>query len=156
MSNLSYLRGSWRATCSWQYLPAAGFWEGQEAYESILGFVPRIVAGSILAFFVGELCNSYVLSKMKVKMRGSALWKRTIGSTIVGEGVDTIVFAVIAFGGTIPASALVTIIVSSYIFKVGYEVIATPITYWIVAKLKRSEGIDVYDEGIDYNPFKIS
>ncbi|MEK9200528.1 MAG: queuosine precursor transporter, partial [Patescibacteria group bacterium] len=126
-----------------QYLPAAGFWEGQEAFESILGFVPRIVAGSIVGFFVGEFCNSYVLSKMKVWMNGKSLWMRTISSTIVGEGVDTVFFVAIAFGGTVPLAALFTIIWSGYLFKVGYEIIATPITYWIVGALKRAEGIDV-------------
>lgn len=136
-----------------QYLPAASFWTGQEAYVTILGLVPRIVLGSIVAFFVGEFCNSFVLSKMKVWMNGKSLWMRTIGSTIVGEGVDTIVFVLIAFSGTIPAIALFTVIWSGYLFKVLYEVIATPITYLIVGKLKRAEGIDVYDKRIDYNPF---
>lgn len=139
-----------------QQLPAAPFWSGQAAYDSILGFVPRIVFGSIIAFFVGEFCNSYVLSRMKVWMEGRALWMRTIGSTVVGEGVDTIVFVLIAFAGTVPAVALFTIIWSGYLFKVAYEIIATPITYWIVGKLKKAEGIDVYDRGIDYSPFKLT
>ena len=136
-----------------QNLPSASFWTGQEAYATILGFVPRIVAGSIIAFFLGEFCNSFVLSRMKVWMNGKSLWMRTIGSTIVGEGVDTIVFVLIAFYGTLPLAALFTIIWSGYLFKVGYEVIATPITYLIVGWLKKAEGIDVYDKGIDYNPF---
>jgi len=139
-----------------QYLPAAPFWQGQEAYTAILGFVPRIVAGSILAFFVGEFSNSYVLSKMKVWMNGKQLWMRTIGSTIVGEGVDSIVFATVAFYGTVPFAALLTLIWSGYVLKVGYEVVATPITYWIVGRLKREEGVDVYDREIDYNPFRLS
>ena len=134
-----------------QNLPSASFWTGQEAYATILGFVPRIVAGSIIAFFLGEFCNSFVLSRMKVWMNGKSLWMRTIGSTIVGEGVDTIVFVLIAFYGTLPLAALFTIIWSGYLFKVGYEVIATPITYLIVGWLKKAEGIDVYDKGIDYN-----
>lgn len=139
-----------------QWLPAASFWGGQEAYATILGFVPRIVAGSIIAFFIGEFCNSFVLSRMKVWMNGKHLWMRTIGSTIVGEGVDTIVFVLIAFYGTLPLAALFTIIWSGYLFKVGYEVIATPITYLIVGWLKKTEGIDVYDRGINYNPFHLS
>ncbi|KKU72128.1 MAG: hypothetical protein UX98_C0019G0012 [Parcubacteria group bacterium GW2011_GWA2_47_26] len=139
-----------------QWLPAASFWGGQEAYSTILGFVPRIVFGSIVAFFIGEFCNSFVLSRMKVLMNGKHLWMRTIGSTIVGEGVDTIVFVLIAFYGTLPLAALFTVIWSGYLFKVGYEVIATPITYLIVGWLKKAEGIDVYDKGINYNPFHIS
>lgn len=139
-----------------QNLPAAGFWTGQEAYATILGFVPRIVAGSIVAFFIGEFCNSFVLSRMKVWMNGKHLWMRTIGSTIVGEGVDTIVFVLIAFYGTLPLAALFTIIWSGYLFKVGYEIIATPLTYFIVGWLKKAEGIDVYDRGINYNPFRFS
>lgn len=138
-----------------QYLPAASFWQGQSAYENILGFVPRIAAASILAFFVGEFCNSYVLSRMKVWMDGRALWMRTIGSTIVGEGVDTVVFVLVAFGGVLPLAALWTIIWSGYLFKVGYEVVATPVTYVVVRWLKRAEGVDVYDRGIDYNPFNL-
>jgi hypothetical protein len=138
-----------------QWLPAASFWGGQEAYATILGFVPRIVAGSIIAFFVGEFCNSFVLSRMKVWMNGKHLWMRTIGSTIVGEGVDTIVFVLVAFYGTLPLAALFTVIWSGYLFKVGYEVIATPITYAIIGWLKRAEGVDVYDRGIDYNPFTL-
>ena len=139
-----------------QRLPAASFWGGQEAYATILGFVPRIVTGSIIAFFIGEFCNSFVLSRMKVWMNGKHLWMRTIGSTIVGEGVDTIVFVLIAFYGTLPLAALFTIIWSGYLFKVGYEIIATPITYLIVGWLKKAEGIDVYDRGINYNPFHLS
>src|SRR3989344_7517955 len=139
-----------------QNLPAASFWTGQEAYAIILGFVPRIVAGSIIAFFIGEFCNSFVLSRMKVWMNGKSLWMRTIGSTIVGEGVDTIVFVLIAFYGTLPLTALFTVIWSGYLFKVAYEVIATPITYLVVGWLKRSESIDVYDKGISYNPFHLS
>lgn len=139
-----------------QWLPGASFWTGQDAFASILGVVPRIAAASIAGFFVGEFCNSYILSKMKVRMQGKQLWARTIGSTIVGEGVDTVVFVLIAFAGTVPGAMLFTIIWSGYLFKVAYEVIATPLTYWIVGVLKRAEGIDVYDRDINYNPFRLS
>lgn len=139
-----------------QYLPSPSFWSGQEAYATILGFVPRIVAGSIIAFFVGEFCNSFVLSRMKVWMNGKHLWMRTIGSTIVGEGVDTVVFVLIAFYGILPLSALLTMMGSAYLFKVGYEILATPLTYLIVGRLKKAEGFDVYDKGINYNPFHLS
>lgn len=138
-----------------QHLPAAGFWQGQQAFETILGSVPRIVAASIIAYFVGEFANSFVLSRMKVMMSGRRLWMRTIGSTIVGEGVDSVIFAAVAFAGIVPLGALLTIIGSGYLLKVVYEVIATPITYWIVRRLKLAEGVDVYDRGISYSPFRI-
>ena len=136
-----------------QILPAASFWPNQEAFTTILGAVPRITLASITAYFLGEFSNSYVLSRMKVWMNGKRLWMRTVGSTIVGEGVDSIVFVAIAFAGTMPVSALLVVMGSSYLLKVIYEVVATPLTYLIVNKLKRVEGIDVYDKGINYNPF---
>ena len=139
-----------------QLLPPASFWQNQTAYETILGGIPRIVLASMTAYFCGEFSNSFVLSRMKVWMQGKHLWMRTIGSTIVGEGVDSIVFVFIAFYGTIPLNALFTLIGSIYLLKVIYEVIATPFTYIIVNKLKKAEGIDVYDRGISYNPFHIS
>lgn len=144
--------------CYWfvQKLPFPPFWQGQTAYDAILGTVPRIVLGSIIAYFAGEFSNSFVLSKMKVWMQGRRLWMRTIGSTIVGEGVDSVIFAVVAFAGTIPASGLITLILSGYFIKVVYEILATPITYLIVNKLKKVEGIDVYDRNISYNPFRLS
>ena len=143
--------------CYWfvQVLPFPGFWQNQSAYEIILGAVPRIVLGSIIAYFVGEFTNSYVLSKMKIWSKGKKLWMRTIGSTIVGEGVDSVIFGVIAFAGVVPFSGLVTLIVSGYLAKVAYEVILTPVTYLIVNKLKKAEGIDVYDRGVNYNPFSV-
>jgi uncharacterized integral membrane protein (TIGR00697 family) len=136
-----------------QMLPSAGFWSNQEAYAAILGFVPRIVFASIVGYFVGEFTNSYVLSKMKILSNGKHLWKRTIGSTVVGEGVDSIIFGLIAFAGTIPLANLGVLILSGYLFKVVYEIIITPVTYIVVNKLKKVEGVDVYDLGIDYNPF---
>ncbi len=144
------------AICYWfvQILPTPVFWQNQQAYQLILGAVPRIVLGSIIAYFVGEFSNSYVLSKMKIWSNGKHLWMRTIGSTIVGEGVDSIIFGIIAFAGTIPASGLAILIFSGYLAKVIYEVILTPVTYIIVNKLKRTEGINVYDREISYNPFR--
>lgn len=137
------------------YLPAASDWGMQDAYMSILGIVPRIVLASIIAYFAGEFSNSYLLAKMKVWMSGKHLWFRTIGSTIVGEGVDTALFVLIAFAGTMPTSLLVAIIVSNYIFKVGVEVLFTPITYAIVNFLKRKEHEDYYDRNTNFNPFKV-
>ena len=143
--------------CYWlvKILPAATFWEYQEAYEAILGAVPRITLASMIAYFGGEFSNSFVLSRMKVAMNGRHLWMRTIGSTVVGEGVDSIIFVMIAFGGTMPLSGLFTIIFSIYLIKVIYEIIATPFTYIIVNKLKHAEGVDVYDRNISYNPFAL-
>jgi uncharacterized integral membrane protein (TIGR00697 family) len=138
-----------------QILPAASFWPNQAAYEAILGSVPRIVLASLCAYFTGEFSNSYVLSRMKVRMQGKHLWMRTIGSTIVGEAVDTIVFMTIAFSGVLPVSTIFATGLSVYLFKVLYETIATPLTYLVVNKLKRVEGVDIYDKGISYNPFII-
>src|SRR3989338_5993198 len=138
-----------------QLLPPAPFWPNQGAYEVILGLVPRIVLGSIIGYFAGEFSNSYVLSKLKIWMKGKHLWARTISSTVVGEAVDTILFALIGFAGIIPWNNLVLVIISGYVAKVLIEVLFTPITYVIVRKLKRLEGIDVYDYGVNYNPFRL-
>ena len=138
-----------------QLLPPAPFWPNQQAYEVILGLVPRIVLGSIVGYFAGEFSNSYVLSKLKIWTKGKHLWARTISSTIIGEGVDTILFGTIAFAGTIPWNNLILVIISGYIAKVLIEILFTPITYIIVKKLKHLEGIDVYDYGVDYNPFRL-
>jgi len=135
------------------FMPPARGWENQEAYSKILGTTPRIVAGSLFAYFAGEFSNSYVLAKLKIFTRGRWLFSRTIGSTIVGEGVDTLFFVLIAFAGTIPGNTLMAVIVSNYIFKVGFEVAATPLTYLIVGNLKKAEQIDVYDYQTNFNPF---
>jgi len=136
-------------------LPAAPGWEGQEAYMAILGQTPRIVAGSLVAYFAGEFSNSYVLARLKVLTRGRWLWMRTIGSTLVGEGVDTLLFVAIAFAGAQPASLLVAVVVSNYVFKCGVEALATPITYRVVRFLKQTEHEDYYDVGTDFNPFRL-
>ena len=138
-----------------QYMPSAPFWGDQASYNAILGMSPRIVAASMVAFFCGEFSNSYVLSRMKVWSSGKHLWQRTIGSTIVGEGIDSVLFFTLAFAGTMPGSALLTMIVSGYLFKTAYEVLAMPITYAIVNFLKKAEGIDTFDRGINYNPFSL-
>lgn len=137
-------------------LPPAEGWDNQGAYEAILGTTPRIVLGSLIAYFAGEFSNSYVLAKMKIWSQGRWLWTRTIGSTLVGEGVDTLLFVLIAFGGTLPWSLLWSILISNYVFKVGLEAAMTPVTYRITDFLKRSENEDVYDIGTDFNPFKIT
>ena len=137
-----------------QKLPPAPLWEWQEAYEIILGYTPRLLIASFCGYFVGEFTNSFILAKMKILTRGRWLWSRTIASTIVGEGLDTVVFIAIAFSGT--GSPVLTMMWHHWLFKTGIEVIATPATYTIVNWLKRAEGIDTYDYQTKYNPFTIT
>jgi uncharacterized integral membrane protein (TIGR00697 family) len=136
-----------------QILPPAPGWPNQQAFESLIGFVPRIVLASLTAYFAGEFINSFILSRLKVRMKGKYLWIRTIGSTLVGEGIDTIIFCMIAFYKVLPGPLLVTVILSNYIFKCLIEILFTPVTYAIVRFLKKKEQLDVYDRGISYNPF---
>ncbi|MFZ5391145.1 MAG: queuosine precursor transporter [Patescibacteria group bacterium] len=136
-----------------QYLPAASDWPNQAAFETILGFVPRLALASLAAYLAGEFVNSYILSKLKITTQGKHLWLRTIGSTVFGQAVDTGIFAAIAFAGILPVSALLNLSVTIYIMKVGLEIICTPLTYKVIAWLKKKETLDVYDQGINYNPF---
>ncbi len=135
--------------------PAAPFADAQGAYERILGYAPRLLLGSFAAYLVGEFANSLVLAKMKVATGGRWLWTRTIGSTIVGTGLDTVVFTLIAFGGTLPGAVVANIVMTAWVLKVGYEVIATPFTYLVVNFLKGQEGIDVFDVHADFNPVRL-
>ena len=139
-----------------QILPPAGDWTNQKAYEAVLGFVPRIVAASLLAYFAGEFTNSMILSRLKILTKGRYLWTRTIGSTLIGEGFDTMIFCMVAFYGVLPASVFKAVVISNYIFKCAVEIIFTPLTYLIVATLKRKEKTDVYDYGVKYNPFQVN
>lgn len=139
-----------------QLLPAASFWNGQEAYQRILGYTPRLLLASFLAYLAGEFANSFVLAKMKIATGGRWLWMRTIGSTLVGQGIDSLVFITLAFVGTIPVSALVLTIVTQWLAKSIYEAAVTPLTYVVVKFLKRKEGSDVYDHDTRFNPFSIS
>jgi uncharacterized integral membrane protein (TIGR00697 family) len=136
-------------------LPPAAGWPHQAAYETVFGATPRIVLGSLIAFFCGELCNSYVLAKMKVATAGRYLWLRTIGSTIVGEGVDSLIFYPIAFYGIWSNELLITVMFSNYCIKVGWEAVITPFTYLIVNFLKRAEHEDFFDYHTDFNPFTL-
>jgi uncharacterized integral membrane protein (TIGR00697 family) len=136
-------------------LPPAEGWEYQDAYEAILGTTPRIVLASLIAYFAGEFSNSYTLARMKVLTQGRWLWTRTIGSTLVGQGVDTVLFVTIAFAGTLPWSLFWSIIISNYVFKCGLEAVMTPFTYRVTGLLKREENEDVYDVDTDFNPFRI-
>jgi uncharacterized integral membrane protein (TIGR00697 family) len=138
-----------------QVLPAAGFWDGQAAFERILGYAPRLLLASFLAYLVGEFVNSYVLARMKILTQGRWLWTRTIGSTLVGQLLDSGVFIAVAFAGVLPQEALLTAIGIQWLVKCAYEAAATPLTYWVVGALKRHEGIDVYDIETDFNPLKV-
>jgi uncharacterized integral membrane protein (TIGR00697 family) len=128
----------------------------QNAYERILGYTPRLLVASFLAYLVGEFANSFVLAKMKIKTKGRFLWTRTIGSTLVGEGLDATVFIIVAFAGTLSWPLIGGIILTHWLVKTGYEVLATPFTYLVVNFLKRKEGIDTYDHDTDFNPFLVT
>lgn len=137
-----------------QALPPAPFWQNQAAFEAILGQTPRIVVASLLAYICGEFANSFTLSRLKVFTKGKHLWMRTIGSTITGQGVDTIIFIIVAFAGAFAGKELLALVISTYVAKVLVEVLMTPLTYAIVGYLKKKEGLDTFDTGISYNPFK--
>jgi uncharacterized integral membrane protein (TIGR00697 family) len=137
-------------------LPAAPFWKGQDAYETIFGHTPRVLGASFLAYLVGEFANAFVLAKLKVATQGRWLWMRTIGSTVVGQALDSAVFVTLAFAAAVPAGALLHIIVAQWVFKVIYEAAATPLTYAAVAWLKSREGLDAYDRHTDFNPVRLS
>lgn len=135
-------------------LPPANVWDGQAAYESVFGQVPRIVFASIVAFWAGEFVNSYVMARMKIWTQGKALWSRTIGSTIVGQGVDSLIFYPLAFWGVWDNAAVLTVMVTNWALKVGWEALLTPVTYIVVGKLKQAEGVDVYDDNTSFTPFR--
>jgi len=137
-----------------QILPAASFWEGQAAYERILGYTPRLLGASFLAYLVGEFANSFVMAKMKIATNGRWLWTRTIGSTLVGQGLDSLVFMTLAFIGTIPPTVLAGAIVVQWLSKSAYEAIITPLTYVVVNFLKKWEGLDVFDTDTRFNPLR--
>jgi uncharacterized integral membrane protein (TIGR00697 family) len=132
--------------------PAAG-WTGQGAYEAVFGQVPRIVFASIAAFWAGEFVNAYVLARMKVWTEGRALWTRTIGSTVVGQAVDSAIFYPLAFLYVWPTGQVVTVMVTNWAMKVAWEVVLTPVTYAVVGWLKRREGVEVFDTATDFSPF---
>lgn len=145
-------------------LPAATFWNAgvydnpelaQQAYQAILGFAPRLLAASFAAYLVGEFLNSYVMAKLKVKTEGRLLWVRTIGSTIIGQGADSAIFITIAFAGIFTGGQLSQAILSQWLFKVTYETIATPLTYWAVNALKQVEHEDYYDKDTNFNPVSL-
>ena len=133
-------------------LPAAPFWPNQAAYDAILGATPRILAASFVAYLIGEFANAYVLARMKIATQGRHLWARIIGSTLIGQGLDTAVFLAIAFAGVLPTGALLSLIVAQWLAKSAYEALATPLTYAAVNYLKRVDRSDVYDRGTRFSP----
>ncbi len=144
-------------------IPSVDFWqingfqdarESQQAFAAVLGFSPRLLGASFVAYLVGEFLNAYVMARLKLRTRGRFLWVRTIGSTIVGEGADSFIFIGIAFGGLYSPGSLMGTAVSQWVFKTLYEVLATPITYWVVNHVKKEEKLDVFDEQTNFNPLK--
>lgn len=134
-------------------LPPAPDWTNQEAFAVVFNFIPRLVVASLIAYWAGEFANAFTLAKLKLLTKGRYLWVRTISSTIVGQFVDTIIVMVLAFGGSISLDTMLRLIAGGYGAKVLYEIVATPLTYLIVNGLKRAEGVDVYDDSTDFNPF---
>lgn len=134
-------------------LPPAPNWPDQEAFETVFSFVPRMVIASLVAYWAGEFSNAFVMAKVKMRTAGRYLWIRTIGSTLVGQFVDTTVVMIIAFGGSLNKELIGTLIISGYLGKVLYEAAATPLTYAIVNFLKRAEGVDTFDHATKFNPF---
>lgn len=132
-------------------LPHPGFWENQDAYQIVMGTTPRVAVASFAGYLFGEFSNSMILSKLKVATKGKNLWLRTILSTLVGEGFDSIIFITISFWGTMDNTQVLKMILFQYLFKVAYEIIFTPLTYAIVSWLKKREGIDVYDYDVKYH-----
>jgi hypothetical protein len=136
-------------------MPPAPGWEGQAAYEQVFGQTPRIVLASMLAFWAGEFANAFVLARLKVATGGKKLWMRTISSTAVGQGVDSLIFYPLAFLGVWSTGQVLTVMATNYALKVAWEALLTPVTYKIVGFLKRAEGVDVYDRETDFTPFTV-
>jgi queuosine precursor transporter len=136
-------------------LPPAPEWKSQEAFATVFGLAPRFAFASLVAYWAGEFTNSYTLAKLKLLTGGRWLWTRTIGSTVTGQAIDTVVIIVIAFAGSQSSLMLLRMVLSSYLIKVAVEVVATPITYLMVGWLKRAEGVDTFDRGTNFNPFSV-
>ena len=132
-------------------LPHPGYWENQSAYEIVLGTTPRVAIASFAGYLFGEFSHSIILSKLKVTTKGKYLWIRTILSTVIGEGFDSVIFITISFWGTMENSVILKMILFQYLFKVGYEVLFTPFTYFVISKVKKIEGIDTFDTDTAYN-----
>jgi uncharacterized integral membrane protein (TIGR00697 family) len=137
-------------------LPPSPDWPNQKAYETVLGTLPRLTIASLIAYWAGEFANSFVMARMKVRTEGRHLWMRTIGSTAVGQAVDSVLVLVIAFAGIMSTEDIIRAIISGYLGKVAYEALMTPVTYAVVNGLKRAEGVDIIDRDTDFNPFHLT
>lgn len=137
-------------------LPAAPGWKNQQAFATVFSFIPRILAASLIAYWAGEFANSYTLARMKLFTNGRMLWTRTVGSTIVGQAVDTVLVVTLTFGGVYPTRVLLNAMITGYSLKVGYEILATPLTYMIINWLKRVERSDAFDRNENFNPFSFA
>ncbi|MDE1161418.1 MAG: queuosine precursor transporter [Acidobacteriaceae bacterium] len=135
-------------------LPADPEFHHQQAFVTVFGILPRLLIASLAAFWAGEFANSFTMAKLKVLTNGRWLWTRTVGSTVVGQAVDTTLVILIAFGGSVSWHKLANIIITGYLLKVAYEVLATPFTYLVINGLKRAEGIDTFDTRTNFNPFR--
>ena len=151
---LGFFCNAWAVLAFWigGLIPPAPFWENQDSYEIILGSTPRLLFASFIAYLIGELSNSFTLSRLKVWTNGKSLWVRTIGSTVIGQGLDSSVFITVAFIGILSNADLFELIITQWVIKVLYEVIATPVTYVVVRKLKELENDDHFDDSISLNP----
>jgi uncharacterized integral membrane protein (TIGR00697 family) len=138
------------------HLPAAPGWQNQQAFATVFGFIPRILAASLIAFLAGEFANSYTMARLKLLTDGKRLWTRTIGSTVVGQAVDTVLVISLTFGGIYPLRTLLNIIATGYLLKVGYEILATPVTYLVINGLKTAEQVDTFDRQGSFNPFSLA
>lgn len=137
-------------------LPPAPDWPNQQAFATVFDFVPRLVVASLIAYWAGEFANSYTMAKLKILTGGRYLWTRTVGSTVVGQAVDSAVVMIIGFGFTQSWPTILKLVVSAYLGKVAYEVLMTPATYAVVGWLKRKEGVDTFDYGTEFSPFHIA
>ncbi len=153
---VGFVASAFAAGMAWVvvHMPPAPGWEGQATLAAVFDQAPRIFLASILAFWAGEFANSFVLARMKVWTEGKHLWTRTIGSTAVGQGVDSLIFYPLAFLGVWETSAVIEVLITNYLLKVLWEIVLTPVTYRVVAWFKQAEGLDVFDTGTDFTPFK--
>jgi uncharacterized integral membrane protein (TIGR00697 family) len=152
---VGFIASAFAAAMSWVvvHMPPAPGWDGQATLAAVFDPAPRIFMASIIAFWAGEFANSFVLARMKVLTQGRMLWTRTIGSTVVGQGVDSLIFYPLAFLGVWETATVVQVLVTNYLLKVVWEIVLTPVTYRVVAWFKRAEGMDVFDTKTDFTPF---
>ena len=138
------------------HLPSDPEFRHQDAFVTVFGILPRILVASLLAFWAGEFANSFTMAKLKLLTRGRYLWTRTVGSTVVGQAVDTTLVIILTFAGTFSPHKLAQIILTGYLLKVAYEILATPLTYLVINWLKKAEGVDTFDTRTNFNPFRFA